>query len=52
MLAPVGQLSNYDQMHGMQQCHVFLNCCHVEKMTQIEIEIEREREGGGGRERE
>ena len=20
---------------GMQQCHVFLNCCHVEKMTQI-----------------
>ena len=20
---------------GMQQCHVFLNCCHVEKMTQV-----------------
>ena len=20
---------------GMQQCHVFLNCCHVEKMTQL-----------------
>ena len=22
---------------GMQQCHVFLNCCHVEKITQMMI---------------
>ena len=22
---------------GMQQCHVFLNCCHVEKMTPVVI---------------
>ena len=21
----------------MQQCHVFMNCCHVEKMTHIII---------------
>ena len=32
---------------GMQRCHVFLNCCHVEKMTEIRTWIDDLRDWTG-----